>query len=65
MTWQIVWLVLQLIIVLANVGGGLIGVSRRKISLSDAFGRVLGVLAMVVTNNVILYLGGFFKVFFS
>lgn len=64
MVWQIVWLVLQLIILGVVTVGTRVQVRRGDISVLAAAGTVMGTLVYCFINNVILVFGGFFNCFF-
>lgn len=64
MVWQIVWLVLQLIILGVVTVGTRVQVRRGDISVLAAAGTVMGTLAYCFINNLILVFGGFFNCFF-
>ncbi len=64
MVWQIVWLVLQLIILGVVTMGTRVQVRRGDISVLAAAGTVMGTLVYCIINDVILVFGGFFNCFF-
>ncbi len=64
MFWQIVWLILQLVILGVVAMGTRVQLNRGDISVLSAASTVIGTLVYCLLNDLILVFGGFFNCFF-
>ncbi|MCU0336599.1 MAG: hypothetical protein MUF12_01950 [Sediminibacterium sp.] len=60
MKYQIIWLVLQALILWVVWAGTKIQTQRQEKTPMQSAGVILGTLTYFLINNVILFLGGFF-----
>jgi len=62
MTYQIVWLILQVSILSIVWAGTRIQIKKGQTTVMQAAGVILGTLTYFLINNTILFLGGYFDV---